>query len=448
MAGSSIERTIDPVSRFNDLGGFVISQLLGNEFCAFRTRFEIGYTFLNNRSDARKSRVKMPVVVIGASTTALSCLRLIAQAGYPAYAACPSDAWPSKTRYFRACPPRDGSIWHGELGRAGLRLLQALDFERCILIPTADDAALWLAELPDELGERFLTSVSSGTSMKVLQQKSTFSSLVTELGVPSPRSFAIDYECDLLDIPINSTDAFFLKPVDSQSFSRRYGKKAIWVSSYEQALQAWEQASKESLALIAQEFIPGGADDHYFIDGFRDRNGIIRAKTSRRRIRMYPADFGNSSYCVSTSFEFVRPAWESLERILKHTEYRGIFSAEFKLDSRDGLFKILEVNTRPWVYIEFAAVCGMNMCDLYIRDALREDVPTIKDYTVGLGCVNLLADIRNLKQSPMAERPNVLAILLAWLQAFKLIFSWRDPLPVLVFVGIEARNLLRRIISK
>ena len=324
-------------------------------------------------------------------------------------------------------------------------MLLALGFERCILMPAADDAALWLAELPVELAERFPRSISSAASLRALQQKSTFSKLVNDLAIPAPRSFAVECESDLLNVPIEDLDALFLKPVDSQEFVAGYGKKGIWVSNREQALESLQQANNDGFELIAQEYIPGGADDHYFIDGFRDRKGVIRAKTARRRIRIFPADFGNSSYCVSVDFQLVQPAWEGLERILQHLDYRGIFSAEFKLDARDGLFKILEVNTRPWVYIEFAGICGMNMCDLYIRDALSELVPTTADYDVGRGCVDLYNDLVTVLRSPKAQRPEVMEILVAWARAFKLLFAWRDPVPALIFVGRRLNARLRRV---
>jgi len=47
-----------------------------------------------------------------------------------------------------------------------------------------------------------------------------------------------------------------------------------------------------------------------------------------------------------------------------------VFSAEFKFDERDGLFKILEVNARPWWYVDFAARCGVDVCRMAYRDAL------------------------------------------------------------------------------
>ena len=75
---------------------------------------------------------------------------------------------------------------------------------------------------------------------------------------------------------------------------------------------------------------------------------------------MHPPDFGNSSYMVSVPLQEAAGAVDTLRTIMGHTGFRGIFSAEFKRDADDGLFKLLEVNIRPWWYVEFNQRFGNN----------------------------------------------------------------------------------------
>ena len=105
---------------------------------------------------------------------------------------------------------------------------------------------------------------------------------------------------------------------------------------------------------VFQEYVAGPMDAHYFIDGFVDRLGEVKAFFARRRLLMYPVDFGNSTLMVSVPLGEVAPALESLRVLFSDLGYRGIFNAEFKRDERDGLFKLLEVNVRPWWFVE----CG------------------------------------------------------------------------------------------
>jgi len=320
-----------------------------------------------------------------------------------------------------------------------------MPFDRCVLLPAADDAAVWVAELPQDLQRRYLVCSSSGKTLRALQDKSDFAEITTQLAIPVPLSFAVEEKEDLAGVPFDEIEALFLKPVDSQSFVSRYNKKAIWVENIEQATREWSRVNSDGLSLIAQEYVAGAASDHYFIDGFRDRDGIVRAKTARHRIRIYPADFGNSSYCRSVELDVVGSAWDGLDKLLLHMKYRGIFSAEFKRDARSHEFKILEVNTRPWVYVEFADVCGMNMCDLYIRDALGQKMSIVQNYASGKGCVDLYNDLIAVVEMPSEERPNILALIWTWFSAFKLLFAWRDPWPAMLFLARRIRARLRKV---
>src|SRR5260370_16731489 len=72
------------------------------------------------------------------------------------------------------------------------------------------------------------------------------------------------------------------------------------------------------------------------------------ARCVRQRLRIFPPDFGDSTYMVSVSLDRVRAAVDSLDRLLAHLSYRGVFEAEFKYDPRHGQFKLLEGNGRPW----------------------------------------------------------------------------------------------------
>lgn len=329
-----------------------------------------------------------------------------------------------------------------------MRFLEKMLLSQCVLLPAADDAAIWLAELPAKLRDRYSVSSSSGKTLRDLQDKSTFAHLTSTLDIPAPFSLSIQSEDDIERIPFDEARAIFLKPVDSQAFVGRYNKKALWVENIDDAHTKWLHIHSDGLAVIAQEYVPGGADDHYFIDGFRCRDGVVRAKMARRRLRIYPPDFGNSSYCESVAFNKVAAAWWGLERLLEHTNYRGIFSAEFKKDSETGEFRILEINTRPWVYVEFAGACGLNMCELYIRDALEQTLETLDQYSIGNGCVSLYNDLVTVIEMPASRRPKLFRVLWQWARSFKLLFAWRDPWPATVFIGRTLRRKIRKAMAR
>ena len=106
---------------------------------------------------------------------------------------------------------------------------------------------------------------------------------------------------------------------------------------------------------------------------------------------------------------------------------------------RDGAFNLIEVNARPWWYVEFAARCGVNVCELAIRDALSEPVETISKYAVGRRCVFPYYDLQAVRAELSAGRLGLLGWALSWLGPYQPVFRWSDPLPaageVAVLIG-------------
>jgi D-aspartate ligase len=374
----------------------------------------------------------IPVVVIGQATTALSVQRLVAKIGNPVFAACAPKSWPTRTKHYQPLPETRLGRWHGELGDAGYEHLAALPFERAIIIPTADDAGFWLSNLPGSLRERFLFCGSDTETLEKLQDKAVFSALNRELGVAAPQSFVVNTRAELESLQVDWSADLFIKPRKSQAFQRQTGVKALRFSDKNTALRIWDENNLESLGVLVQEYVPGGADQHYFIDGFRDRKGQFPACLARRRIRMFPQDFGDSSLCKSIGIGDVEPAWQALQFLLQQVGYQGIFSAEFKHDARDGKFKLIEINTRPWVYVQFAEWCGINVCELYIDDACNNDVKECPSPLVDKYCVNLLADMKSIRSLPRGTKPGYFNVLTAWLTSFKVVFDWRDLRPAAI----------------
>ena len=395
---------------------------------------------------AKQEHRRVPAIVMGSGPTALGILRSLRMAGVPAYVACPPGDQVTRSRWFRPTP--GVTAWDGVPGPQALDHLRAMPLQEAVLIAGADDAALWLADLPhSELGQRFRTSTCSRRTQEILQDKSRFATLLAETGVPHPPTFSIDSTADIDAMPFERLDRVFLKPVNSQKFSDLLSIKGVWVNTRQELLESWQRLHRLGFGLMAQEYVPGSAADHYFVDGFRDARGQFTGLFARRRFRIHPADFGNSSYCESIPLADVEPAVTNLTGLLAKVDYRGIFSAEFKRDARDGQYRILEVNTRAWTYVEFAARCGVNVCEMAWQDAQGLPVRVAStSYPVGAGCVNLQRDINALRGQPRATRESLPKILRQWARAYYHTFRFDDPLPGLSSAWHIAmtRNWLRR----
>jgi predicted ATP-grasp superfamily ATP-dependent carboligase len=180
------------------------------------------------------------------------------------------------------------------------------------------------------------------------------------------------------------------------------------------------------------------------VDGFVDRAGRLNATFARRRLRMHPPDFGNSTYMVSVARDRVADAIATIQRLVERVGYRGIFSAEFKYDDRDGLFKILEVNARPWWYVEFAARCGVDVCSMAFRDALGLRAKPAGAYRVGRACVFPYYDYGACRELSRQGQLSLWEWARSWLMAEQPVFRWSDPLPAVIETS---RGLGRRLVK-
>ena len=371
----------------------------------------------------------LPAILLASDKTGVGALRSLRMAGIDTYVACPPRDLVTYSRWFKPTP--GPQPWDGTVGPDALRILREMPVERAALIPGADDAALWLSGIPNsDLAGRFKVSTSSRESLEILQDKSRFKEFLMRERIPHPRTFSIARDEDVDAIPFAELDRVFIKPTNSQKFSQVVGAKGIWVKTREQFLREWRLLDAQGFRVMAQEYVPGTAADHYFVDGFRDRSGTLTGLFARRRLRIFPPDFGNSSYCESIALGDVEPAVASIAEILSKLSYRGIFSAEFKRDSRNGEFRILEVNTRAWWYVEFAARCGVNVCRMAYEDALEMPVePSRRDYPVGIGCVNMVGDMKTALSPEMGGWGALPKALGQWSRAYWHVFRLDDPRP-------------------
>ena len=382
----------------------------------------------------------VPAIVVGRGPTALGILRCLRMAGIDSYVACPKDDHVTASRWYRPTP---GIHWDGTLGVAGHEALDRMPLDKAVLIAGADDAALWMSELPDAmLGSKFAVSTASWTTQALLQDKSKFAQFLSGTNMPYPRTFYLESIDDVAAVPFDELDRVFLKPINSQQFSDVVGVKGVWVSSRTELLARWQSLHARGFKLMAQEYVPGTAADHYFIDGFRDRHGALTGLFARRRYRISPPDFGNSSYCESIALIDMEVALRHLETLLEALDYRGIFSAEFKRDARDGAFRILEINSRAWTYVEFAARCGVNVCKMAWQDALGHEVqPASPRYAVGAGCVDFYRDFGTLWAQRRTVPLHWSAVVRQWSHAHYHSFRLDDPRPALRFaVGVIKRH--------
>lgn len=385
----------------------------------------------------------VPVLVLGGLLSALGAERSLGPLGVRCHSAGDPAPFVRWSRYDRRLP-RDcrRPVTPDSLAP----YLRSLPVPRAVLMPCADQWVRAVSALEPDLRERFPASMPARDAVEVFLDKAKLLEALVRFDVPRPATRRARAESDLSSIESGGESAWFLKPVDSQRFKKRFGVKALRVRALDEAVARLREIHGTGLEVLLQEYVPGGADRHYFVDGFMDREGRASAVFARRRIRMHPPDFGDSSYMRSVPPEETAAASNHLLRLLEGVGYRGIFSAEFKHDPRDGVFRLIEVNVRPWAYVEFTTRCGVNTPWMAYRDALGLAVTPVEAYETGRAEYLLPQDALACRHLRRKGDLRLAEALRSWREGSDVVFRWSDPLPAVArhALSISPARFLRK----
>ena len=381
------------------------------------------------------------MLLLGGGVTALGALRSMARRGLRVYHLGKDDPLLRRSRYFRALPQSDRQL----VPPANLAdALRGLSFERAVLLPCSDATVREVAGLDPALRARFPSFVASREVLDRFVDKEKFAALARLAAVPHPPTWPLAGVADLDQVPDGAFRHGFLKPRDSQAFFARYGVKGFWIDSRAMARDRLAQLDAAGLSVQFQEYVPGPPTAHIFLDGFADETSRVRALLARRRLRMYPEDFGNSTAMETVPLDEVRPAVEAVERLIAVSGFRGIFSAEFKRHAGDGRYYVIEMNVRPWWYIEFASRAGVDVCDWYVRAALGQREPADGSYVPGARCVYPYYDLSAVRALRSKGKASWFDFIGGLWGASQPVWTWSDPLPAVVETLLVTRAWVAR----
>jgi predicted ATP-grasp superfamily ATP-dependent carboligase len=195
---------------------------------------------------------------------------------------------------------------------------------------------------------------------------------------------------------------------------------------------------KEDYRYMLQEYIPGKVFGFFALFN----NGEPRATFVHKRIREYPIDGGPSTLRESVK----NPAIERAGiKMLKALKWHGVAMVEFKIDSRDGKPKLMEVNPKFWGSLALPIAAGMNFPYLLYKMAVCGDIRPESSYKVGVKSRWMLGDMMHALSYLNSSKPNKLGMLNEFMKFRGMHYddlSIDDPIPMLAeFAGSIARAI-------
>ena len=259
-----------------------------------------------------------------------------------------------------------------------------------VLFPTRDEQVVAISRHRHALSETFRVPTSPWETARWACDKRRTYRLAQTLGIPAPRTWYPQKLDDLDQIEVDGP--LVIKPAERGAFFYETKAKAWRANDREGLVDGYRRAVAVAKGdhIMVQEHIPGDGR-HQFAYGAFFKNGRAVGSMVAQRRRQHPPDFGRASTFVRTVDE---PLLETLsERFLTHINYYGLVELEYKLDPRDGRYKLLDVNARTWGYHTLGYAAGVDFPALLFADQIGTEDVAQQRTRPGVRWVRLVTDV-------------------------------------------------------
>lgn len=247
-----------------------------------------------------------------------------------------------------------------------------------------------LVKFREELMPQVAIPVAPYDRYEMARDKRATALACLELGIPTP---VLLTQAEALERLERHGETIVVKP----RFDVGGAADVHYVRDPQALIPTVDSVTARHGAALIQEFIPGPADHMRTVNVLFDQENRMVARFTLRKLWQWPLTGGTTALAVSThDWDLV----EMVEPLFQKWQWSGPAEVELKVDPRDGLPKVIEVNPRFWSYAAFPAHCGVNIpamaCELAVGRRLPAAPPS---YAAGVKYVNRSALLRAVKDA-------------------------------------------------
>ena len=261
-----------------------------------------------------------------------------------------------------------------------------------LLLPMTDITVQLVATARESLPPNVIVPFPSREKTELVQDKSRILSLAKELGIPCPETFVLREGEDIDSLAPKLRYPVVIKPRMSRRLHE--GKWSIGAVQYAEDAASlvgkYRRIHDSNPYPMIQEKLEGEGLGVFLLIW----DGEIKAAFCHRRLREKPP-WGGVSVCSESL-----PPDEKLIRqsaaLMKAVGWHGVAMVEYKVDKRDGLAKLMEINGRFWGSLQLAIDSGVDFPWLLYQCAKGVPIPLQPQYKVGVRSRWLLGDLDHL----------------------------------------------------
>ncbi|MGA2321871.1 MAG: hypothetical protein ABSG95_14240 [Solirubrobacteraceae bacterium] len=304
---------------------------------------------------------------------ALGIARSAGRLGIPVYRLSKERSAPaSLSRYSRERPRLPEHATTTEI----LAALRAFNREhgRALLVPIDDVSAMFLDDHAGELEDAFLFPAQPSGLARALASKREMYRLCLEHDIPTPAAAFPESESDVVEHAGHAVFPVVAKRIDASAPASPQAPSVFIAQDRNELLDAYRlMESPQSPNVMLQEYIPGTLAMTWMFNGYFDADSECRIGFTAQKLRQAPPYTGATTLGVCLPNPTVD---QTTKRLMKAVGYRGILDIGYRLDQRDGRYKLLDVNPRiGGSFRLFVGADGMDVLRALYLDITGQEVP-------------------------------------------------------------------------
>jgi predicted ATP-grasp superfamily ATP-dependent carboligase len=293
---------------------------------------------------------------------------LVAQEGVPT-PAWSSRYWVERTRWDFSRPEDESVEFLLDLGTT----IRQRRGARAILLTLADWVAIFIERNGVRLRDQFLFPQPVQPILHTLLNKWGMHLLAREHHIPTPLTSCPESLDDAEKFLDTAGIPVLMKAADPFVANR---PPTRMVHSRQELMDELRQreATQSPLNVVLQEYIPGDVDSVWMCNGYFGPDPSRAVTFTGKKLRQESAT-GVATLAVCLPNETVA---DQTQRFMNGVGYRGCVGIGYRVDRRDGLYKVLDVNARvSGVFRLFAGTHKMDVVRVCYLQLTGQDVPAI-----------------------------------------------------------------------
>ncbi len=244
-----------------------------------------------------------------------------------------------------------------------------------VLLGCTDDYAAMLIRNRDKLSKEYIVPYINAELMEKLVSKESFYTFCDEYKIEYPGTVILHSgEYDVLDT-LPFAYPLIIKPSSSIAYWKHpfAGMNKVYMP---QNAQEAKQIAKQIFdagyddTLIVQDMIPGADDQMRVLTAYCDKNAKVKMMCLGHVLleEHTPKAIGNHAAILT---EYDQPLMEKIKSFLEEIGYTGFANFDIKYDTRDGQYKVFEINLRQGRSNFYVTGAGLNIARYVVEDRVE-----------------------------------------------------------------------------